>query len=424
VSLIAAALSASSTIMSHRGVAQSSDPISGDWDVSFTLQATTVTGTFKLKLDGRKVIGTVESPHTGPGTLSNGSWENNMLSFTLDFKTHESIVITGALKEGKLVGEFRTEGMKGTWEAKRNPVPMAQRTATPTPTPVVNGAQPVVSPDGARIAFLSNRDGSEDLFIINPDGTGEKQLTHTPEAETGLQWSADGKHVVFSVLTSDTSRLYIIYPDGKNQHEIASVPGRTPMLAPDGKRVVYMAGTWNATRLMVAALDGSGAKQINDGSSIAWNNHWSPDGKRIAFTGQNDPKRELAVFVMNADGSERRQVTHIALEDGAAQWPVWSPSGRQLAIQVNSRSNRGSAHIWIVDAATGEGRKLAAHDRTYLDETPYWFPDGKRIAFQSNRTGHMEVWVMNVDGSAQEQVTGAQRPERRASRSVVKEVEQ
>jgi TolB protein len=77
-----------------------------------------------------------------------------------------------------------------------------------------------------------------------------------------------------------------------------------------------------------------------------------------------------------------------------------------LAIQVNSRSKKNSAHIWIVDVRTGSARKLAAHDAAYLDETPSWFPDGKRLAFQSNRTGRMEVWVMNTDGSNARQVTG------------------
>ena len=286
-----------------------------------------------------------------------------------------------------------------------NPSSLRQ-TATPTPTPIVNGAQPIVSPRGERIAFFSNRGGPQDLFVINADGTGEKQLTRTPENETSLQWSADGRQIVFSVFTNDTSHLYAIEPDGKNRREIGGVPGRAPMLSPDGKRVVYMAGTWTATRLMVSALDGSGAKQINDGTSIAWNNHWSPDGKRIAFTGRNDPQGELAVYVINADGSERRQVTHIAPEEGGAQWPVWSPNGRQLAIQVNSRSQTGTAHIWIVDVATGAARKLAGHSQPYLDETPSWFSDSKRIALQSSRTGRMEVWVMNADGSGQRQVTG------------------
>jgi hypothetical protein len=65
------------------------------------------------------VTGTAESTHTGPGTVRDGSWISGKLSFTLDFKTHESIVITGKLQETKLVGEFTTEGFTSTWEATK-----------------------------------------------------------------------------------------------------------------------------------------------------------------------------------------------------------------------------------------------------------------------------------------------------------------
>ena len=278
--------------------------------------------------------------------------------------------------------------------------------AAPPANPVINGGLPVVSPQGDRIAFLSNRTGAEELYVISAKGSGEKRLTQTPETENGLQWSADGKEIVFSILADDTSRLFAIDPKGKSQHELGEVPGRTPMLAPDGAHVVFMAGTWTATKLTVSALDGSQAKELTDGSSIAWNSHWSPDGKRIAFTGRNDPKGELAVFVMNADGTGLRQVSHVPAEEGGAQWPVWSPDGRRLAVQVNSRIKKSSAHIWIVDVGTGDGKKLAPHDAAYVDETPSWFPDGTRIAFQSNRTGRMEVWTMNADGTGARQVTG------------------
>jgi Tol biopolymer transport system component len=285
-------------------------------------------------------------------------------------------------------------------------MPILSQSASPTPTPVPGNGLPAVSPDGSRIAFTSNRGGADDVFVISPSGTNEKQLTNTRESEGNLAWAASSKQILFSVFKDNTSHLYGIDPDGKNQYELASVPGRAPTLSPDGRRLVYMAGTWTATRLMVSALDGTNAKQITDGSSIAWNNHWSPDGKLIAFTGRNGPKDELAVFVMNVDGSSPRQVTHIPPEEGGAQWPVWSPDGRRLAIQVNSRAQKNSAHIWIIDVATGEAQKLATHTEAYLDETPSWFPDGKRLAFQSNRTGKMEVWLMSADGSGARQVTG------------------
>ncbi len=267
-----------------------------------------------------------------------------------------------------------------------------------------HGSLPVASPEGSYIAFLSDRDGGNNLFIISTEGTDELQLTHTSEDKGALGWAADGKRILFSVFANDASRLYSIDPDGKNLREIASVPGRAPTLSPDGSRLLYMVGTWTATRLTVSWLDGSNVQQITDGSSIAWNNHWSPDGKRIAYTSRNDPKSELAIFVMNADGTGRRQVSHFAPGAGNAQWPVWSPDGSQLAIQVN-RLQSNDAHIWVVDVKTGDAHKLAAHDQPYLDETPCWFRDGKRITFQSNRTGRMEVWVMNADGSGQRQIT-------------------
>jgi TolB protein len=269
-----------------------------------------------------------------------------------------------------------------------------------------HGGQPVVSPDGSHIAFVSNRDGGEDdVFVIASDGTGETRLTRTPGDKGLLQWSRDGKQVVFSRFASGTSRIYAIGIDGKNEREIGSVPGRGPVFSPDGKQLVYMAGgSWTATKLMVSGADGSNARQINDGTSIAWNNHWSPDGKSIAFTSRKDSNSELALFVIHSDGSDLRQATHLATGEGNAQWPVWSPDGRLLAFQVNKLKEK-IAHIWIVDIATGEAHKLAAHGDPHLDETPSWFPDGKRIAFQSNRSGRMEVWVMNADGSGERPLT-------------------
>ena len=98
---------------------QMPDLISGDWDALFKVGEHTSPASFKLKLAGDKVTGTAESAHTGPGTVRDGSWIDGKLSFTLDFKTHESIAITGKLEETKLVGQFTTEGFTSTWEATK-----------------------------------------------------------------------------------------------------------------------------------------------------------------------------------------------------------------------------------------------------------------------------------------------------------------
>lgn len=118
-SVCSAAATLHNEIWRHEVSRPDADPISGEWEVTFHVQGTTTPATFKLKLDGDKVTGTAESAHTGSGTVRDGSWTENRLSFTLDFKEHESIAITGSLKDGKLSGEFRTEGFVEKWEATK-----------------------------------------------------------------------------------------------------------------------------------------------------------------------------------------------------------------------------------------------------------------------------------------------------------------
>jgi TolB protein len=259
---------------------------------------------------------------------------------------------------------------------------------------------PTVSPDGRRIAFISNRDGRTDLYVIGADGTGEVRLTDNDDREGRPDWSRDGRHIWFSVSTSEGSRIYSIDPDGSKLHQIGAVPGRSVRLSPDGRRTLYAMGSWTVMNLMVSNLDGSKTRMLNDGTSIAWGPQWSPRGKQIAY-GSQGPEKKLDVWVMNSDGSRAHQLTHIA---GAAQMPAWSRDERRLAVQVDNAAAK-TARIWIADAKTGDAHPIPVADGAYADEVPYWFPDGKRIAFQSNRTGRHEIWTINIDGSDPRQIT-------------------
>jgi len=270
-----------------------------------------------------------------------------------------------------------------------------------TPPKIVDhGAAPVVSPDGTRIAFLSDRDGATDVYVIGADGTGEIRLTRSPETESQPAWSADGKQIWFTVFANDSSAIYSIGANGGDSKRIGTVPGRAMRLSPDGTRVLYWIGTWTSMKLFSSALDGSNALQLTDGSGVVWGARWSPDGKRIAFA-DRDSSHLLKVHVMNADGTGRTQIPFVA-SAFEAQMPAWSPDAKLLAVQGGGKGK--PAHIWVVDAATGSARNIAPHE-SYDDEVPTWFPDGKRLAFQSNRTGAMEIWVMSSDGSNQRQVT-------------------
>lgn len=100
------------------GLSLPHDGVTGDWDVTCHVVGYTIPGKMSLKVEGEVVTGTVETEHTGHGTISNGSWKDGKLSFTANFEKHESIVFTGAVKDGKLEGEFKTEGNTGQWTAE------------------------------------------------------------------------------------------------------------------------------------------------------------------------------------------------------------------------------------------------------------------------------------------------------------------
>jgi hypothetical protein len=113
------------SLFAHEGTAPASvsqpadEQIAGDWSVTFHVHEMKTPATFSFALDGTKLTGTAFSDHTGAGTIRDGNYANGKFSFTLDFKKHESIAVTGVLKDGKLTGEFTTEGFTDKWEAVR-----------------------------------------------------------------------------------------------------------------------------------------------------------------------------------------------------------------------------------------------------------------------------------------------------------------
>jgi Tol biopolymer transport system component len=265
---------------------------------------------------------------------------------------------------------------------------------------VTHGELPNVSTDGSLITFLSDRTGTNNVFVIAVDGSGERQISQNGAGTP--RFSRDGRSILFAGPGADSGRVTAVPVNGGEWRVLASVPGRSPVLSPDGQRVAFLIGPWTSTVTAVANADGSGVHHIaGGGRTTAWNAAWSPDGRRIAYT-YGDSNRVLQVRVVNADGSDDHAVTRIDRSEGSAQMPAWSPDGRRLAVQV-SRQHYG--HIWVVDLTTGIATKLAAHTDSIADEVPAWFPDGKHIAFQSNRSGQEEIWVMNDDGTGLRQVT-------------------
>ncbi len=141
------------------------------------------------------------------------------------------------------------------------------------------------SPDGSKIAFISERDGSWEIYVMNPDGSGQTRLTNNTASDTLPLWSPDGTKLLFTRLGS-------------------SEGGSSKM----------------STEIYIMNADGSGQKRLSSEPGTVTEPSWSPDGKKIVFVSQRDGNNEI--YVMNADGSEQKRLTNNTAVDLT---PSWSP---------------------------------------------------------------------------------------------------
>ena len=224
---------------------------------------------------------------------------------------------------------------------------------TPTATPVPPTPTPVPPTPVGRIAFASNRDGNDEIYVMNADGTGLMRLTSYPGHDGELSWSPDGTKIAFSSVRDGKLEIYMMNADGTGQVGLTNAPG----------------GDWSPS--------------------------WSPDGRRIAFVSYRDSNWEI--YVMNTDGTGQVNLTNNPAGD---KDPSWSADGRRIAFDSN---RDGNDEIYVMNADGTELVRLTNNPAG--DWLPSWSPDGRRIAFVSYRDGNHEIYVMNADGTGQVNLT-------------------
>lgn len=172
-----------------------------------------------------------------------------------------------------------------------------------------HSVRPAGSPEEAKIAFRSERDGNWEIYIMNVDGSGVRRLTNDPAREDMPRWSPDGKQIVFRSERDGNQEIYIMNSDGSHQRRLTNHPAKdsNPCFSPEGSTILFASkrsGNWD---LYTMKPDGSNQRKLVQKELLSGGALYSPEGKRIVFPSAKDGTFD--VYIMDLRTEEISRLT-------------------------------------------------------------------------------------------------------------------
>ena len=273
--------------------------------------------------------------------------------------------------------------------------------------PAFTSATPGFTLANSMIAFACFVNSSDEICLMNADGTNSRQLTFNSQATDWYpSFSHDGRSILFSSQMNGHFDIYIMDLNGKNVRQITHDLDDcyAPSMSPDGSKVVFASTKGEVQNIWEINTDGTYPVKLTHDTRDNVDPVWSPDGMHISYT--TTVRGDGDLMIMNADGSNQRRVTQGINVEGRNSW---SPDGHNLAFYAGPI---GDKDIYVVDTACADlpngcgPSQFRRLTRGGNNKAPDFSPDGQWITFASQLSANInEVFIVRIDGSELHQLT-------------------